>query len=273
MATTPTLLEKYGPWALVTGASSGIGEQFARRLARAGFSLLLVARRAERLRTLEKELGRRRRIEVIGLAEDLTDRAALDRIVAAATARDLGLVVSNAGFGLKGPFELDERAKLEAMFDTNARAPLLLLHALLPGLIKRGRGGIILTGSVEGEAPFPWSSAYAATKAFIHSLGLGLAGELAGTGVDLLVLEPGATDTEALPMQGFAAASIPGLMTAADVAKQALAQLGRTPLHIPGKDNRKLVSAMRRMPKDRLVAFNAANMAGALAASGRPVKR
>ena len=156
MATAPTLVEKYGPWALVTGASSGMGEQFARRLARAGFSLLMVARRAERLRVLEQELGRRRRIEVVGLAEDLADRAALDRIAAAAAARDVGLIVSNAGFGLKGPFERSDRAKVESMFDTNARAPLILLHTLLPGLLRRGKGGIILTGSIEGEAPFPW---------------------------------------------------------------------------------------------------------------------
>jgi len=159
------------------------------------------------------------------------------------------------------------------MFDTNARAPLILLHILLPGLLKRRKGGIILTRSVEGEAPFPWSSAYAATKAFIHSLGLSLSGELAGTGIDLLVHELGATDTEALVLQGLSTAAIPGLMTPEDVAKQALAQLGRTSLHIPGKDNRKLVSKMRRMPKDRLVAFNASNMAAALAASAQPVKR
>jgi uncharacterized protein len=207
------------------------------------------------------------------LTGDLADRAALDGIAAAAAARDIGLIVSNAGFGLKGPFERIERAKLESMLDTNARAPLILLHSLLPGLLKRGKGGIILTGSIEGEAPFPWSSAYAATKAFIHSFGLGLSGELAGTGIDVLVLEPGATDTEALTLQGFSKAAMHGLMAPEEVTKQALAQLGRAPLHIPGKDNRKFVSTMRRMPKPRLVEFNAANMAAALAASGQPIKR
>jgi uncharacterized protein len=273
MAATQALLEKYGPWALVTGASSGIGEQFARRLARAGFSLILVARRTERLRALATQLERRGRNQVETLSEDLAEREALERIASAAKARDLGLIVSNAGFGLKGPFERTERERLESMLDTNVRAPLILLHALLPGLLKRGRGGVILTGSIEGEAPFPWSSAYAATKAFIHNLGLSLSGELVGTGVDLLVLEPGATDTEALVLQGFAKGTLPGLMAPEEVAKQALAQLGRAPLHIPGKDNRKFVSAMRRMPKPRLIEFNAANMAGALAASGQPVKR
>jgi uncharacterized protein len=273
MSTAKALIHHYGPWALVTGASSGIGAQFARRLARAGFSLLLAARRLDRLLALEGELRRRGRVEVEVLGVDLADREAVDRVAAAAAARDVGLVVSNAGFGLKGPFELCDRARLEAMFDTNARAPLLLLHSLLPGMLRRGRGGIILTGSIEGEAPFPWSSAYAATKAFVHCLGLSLSGELEETGIDVLVLEPGPTDTEALTLQGFSPDTLPGLMAADEVAKQALAQLGRKPLHVPGKENRKFVSAMRRMPKPRLIAFNAANMAGALAANGQSVKR
>jgi short-subunit dehydrogenase len=272
MVAAKMLLEKYGPWALVTGASSGIGEQFARRLARAGFSLLLVARRADRLEALARELGKRRRIDVVALAADLADRAAIDRVTAAAASRDLGLIVSNAGLGLKGRFVKLELDALEAMVEVNALAPLRLLHALLPRLLQRGRGGMVLTGSVEGEAPFPWSSAYAATKAFVLSLGLGLSGELEGTGVDLLVLEPGATDTEALRLQGFAPETIPNLMSPAEVARQALAQLGRVALHIPGKENRKFVSAMRRMPKDKLVVFNAANMSAALAASARPAK-
>ena len=271
MSRAAVLREKYGPWALVTGASSGIGEQFARQLARAGFDLLLVARREDRLRDLRAELGQRRRHEVELVVADLADPGAVDQIVSAAAHRDLGLVVSNAGFGLKGPFESHDRARLEAMLNVNARAPLLLAYALLPRLRVRSTAGIIFTGSQEGEAPFPWSSAYAATKAFVHSLGMGLYGELAGTGVDVLVLAPGATDTEALGLQGFDAATLPGLMPPADVARQALRELGRTPLHIPGVDNRKFVAQMRRMPRRRQIEFNASNMAAALAASGRPV--
>jgi short-subunit dehydrogenase len=248
-----------------------MGEEFARRLAREGFSLLLVARRADRLHSLAKELGRRRRIEIVTLAEDLGEREALGRIVAAATSRDVGLVVSNAGFGLKGAHERIPLVKLEAMLAVNARAPMVILHELLPSLLLRGRGGVILTGSVEGEAPFPWSSAYAATKAFVQSLGLGIAGELAGTGVDVLVLEPGATDTEALKLQGFAAETMPGLMKPADVARQALAQLGRVPIFVPGAGNRKMVSMLRRMKKEKLIEANAAAMAAALSASGQTV--
>jgi len=267
------LREKYGPWALITGASSGIGEQFARQLARAGFDLLLVARREDRLRDLRAELGQRRRHEVELVVADLADPGAVDQVVAAASRHDLGLVVSNAGFGLKGPFESHDRTRLEAMLNVNALTPLLLAHALLPRLLRaRATGGIIFTGSQEGEAPFPWSSAYAATKAFVHSLGMGLHGELAGTGIDVLVLAPGATDTEALGLQGFDPATLPGVMPPAEVARQALRELGRTPLHIPGAENRKFVTQLRRMPRRRQIEFNASNMAAALAASGRPVK-
>src|SRR5690606_29093800 len=108
---TRDLKEKYGPWALVTGASSGIGEQFARLLARSGMNLLLVARRGERLESLAQELRRRRRLEVELVVADLAEPDAVDRVVAAVGERDLGLVVSNAGFGLKGDFAASERAR------------------------------------------------------------------------------------------------------------------------------------------------------------------
>lgn len=269
MAKTQELKDKYGPWALVTGASSGIGEQFARLLARSGINLLLVARRAERLEALAKELRRRRGLEVELIVADLAEPDAVDRVVAAVGDRDLGLLVSNAGFGLKGDFAGTARARIEAMFNVNARAPMLLAHALLPRLRARGRGGIVFTGSVEGEAPYPFSAAYAATKAFVHSLGMGLHGELAGSGVDVLVLAPGATDTDAITLQGFKRELMPNLMAPAEVAKQALRQLGEAPLHVPGPENRKYVNMMRRMPREKLIAFNAQTMSAALDASGR----
>ena len=261
----------YGPWALVTGASSGIGEQFARQLARRGLNVLLVARRRERLEALAGELTRRRGPQAEVIAVDLGEATAVDQVLAAVADRDIGLVVSNAGFGLKGAFGSASRATLESMFNVNARTPLLLLHELLPRLRARTKAGIILTGSQEGEAPFPWSAAYAATKAFVHSLGLGLYGELQGTGVDLLVLAPGATDTEAPLLQGFRKEALPPLMPPAEVARQALRQLGRTAFHVPGTENRKFVALLRRMPRDKVIAFNAGNMAAALAASGHPV--
>jgi short-subunit dehydrogenase len=271
MSRTSEFRDRYGPVALVTGASSGIGEQFARQLARRGFDLLLVARRADRLADLARELTRRNGPTVKPIVADLGEPGGVDQVLAALGNCDLGLVVSNAGFGLKGPFLSAGRGELDAMLNVNARTPLMLLHALWPGLLARAHAGVILTGSQEGEAPFPWSAAYGATKAFVHSLGLALYGELAGTGVDLLVLAPGATDTEAPIKQGFAREALPPLMPPADVARQALQQLGRTPFFVPGIQNRKFVTLLKRMPREKAIAFNAANMAAALAASGHPL--
>lgn len=264
-------LRRYGPWALVTGASSGIGEQFARQLAASGLDLVLVARRAERLLALKDDLVAAHGIAVELLIENLAEPRAVDRVLASIGERDVGLLVSNAGFGLKGPFAGHTRAQVEAMFNVNARAPLLLLHGLLPSLAQRPTAGIILTGSQEGEAPFPWSSAYSATKAFVHSLGQSLYGECRGTGIDVLVLAPGATDTEALPLQGFDPRALSGLMSPADVARQALGRLGRVPLHVPGRMNRVFVALLRRLPRRWTIALAGRAMAAALQQAGRPV--
>lgn len=249
---------RYGPWALVTGASSGIGEQFARHLAAAGIHLVLVARRRECLQAIAAELTTRHGVEIDVLDEDLAAPDAADRVAAATAGRDIGLVVSNAGDSLrKREFTADSRAALERMFDLNARFPLLLLHAMVPRLRARGRGGIVLTGSIEGEIPFPYSSAYPATKAFIHSLGQCLYGELAPAGVDVLVLAPGATATAALTRQGLDADEMSNVMTPMDVSGQALRQLGRRPLHVAGRSNRILVGLLRLMPRAWAIAIAA----------------
>jgi uncharacterized protein len=147
-----------------------------------------------------------------------------------------------------------------------------LLHALLPKLRQRSSAGIILTGSIEGEVAFPWSSAYAATKAFVHGFGLSLYGELAGTGVNLLVLAPGSTDTEAGALQGITRENMLGLMTPAEVARQALAELGKKPLHIPGWHNRAFIGFLRKLPRRWSITLAGKGMANALSRSGNPIK-
>lgn len=264
--------KRYGPWALVTGASSGIGESFAKLLARQGFSLILVARREERLRLLQGELLRDHGASSELVIEDLADATAIDRVVAMAKKFDVGLVVSNAGFGLKGGFGSHSAAQLDAMLNVNARAPLMLVHALLPTLRTRATSGIIITGSQEGESPFPWSSAYAATKAFVHNFGLSLYGELHGTGCDVLVLAPGSTDTEAPITQGFKREDLLGLMSPDEVARQALENLGKKPLHIPAWYNQLMVGMMRLLPRRLAIALAGKSMASFLAKGGHPVK-
>lgn len=273
MAIAADFLVKYGPWALVTGASSGIGEQFARLLAKQGFNLLLVARRADRLHTLQTELLQQHGAKVEVIAEDLSDPTAIDRIVAALDGRDVGLLVSNAGFGLKGALNQHDRATLESMLNVNTRAPLFLIHALLPKLRTRKSAGILLTGSQEGEAAFPWSSAYAGTKNFVHGFGLSLYGELQGTGVDVLVLAPGSTESEAHALQGISRDALFGVMTAQEVARQGLENIGRRPLHIPAWYNRLMVHLMRALPRRWAIMLAGNAMEKTMAKSGNPIQK
>lgn len=255
-------VHKYGPWALVTGASAGIGEQFARHLAAAGINLILAARRLDRLQALRDELTAEHGIEVEILSADLSAPDAADRVVEAVGNRDLGLIVSNAGNSLpKGSeFSDDSRASVEAIFNLNTRLPMLLLHSLLPRLKARGCGGIILVGSVEGEIPMPYSSSYPATKAFLHSLGQCLHGELKPAGVDVLVLAPGATATDALTRQGMDPAGMSNVMMPAAVSGLALQQLGHKPFAVAGTSNRIMVGLMRLLPRSWVIAMTTKGM-------------
>ena len=158
--------QKYGPWALVTGASSGIGSAMARQLARQGLNVLLVARRLQRLEELQDELQGSCGVEVACFACDLSDLQQVDALIERCRSLDIGLLVSNAGFGVhKGEFMAVDCQAQEAMYRANSIAPARLCHALLPALVQRGRGGVLFTGSIEGDAAFPYSSAYAAPKA------------------------------------------------------------------------------------------------------------
>ncbi|MBW2387596.1 MAG: SDR family NAD(P)-dependent oxidoreductase [Deltaproteobacteria bacterium] len=253
-----SLLDRYGPCALVTGASSGIGEAFARELAKEGFDLVLVARRKERLEALAAELRASRsaceNVEVLAL--DLTRPDFIDAIVSACEKRDIGLLVSNAGAGAKGAFDETPLDKKHALLELNCRAPMILADQFIPRFKKRGCGGLIITSSIESVVGFPYSATYAATKAFATALGEGLWGELDGSGVDILVLEPGSTDTETLALQGMNAKDMIGLMQPASVARTALDRLGRGPVVIAGRMNRLLVGLLSLLP--RRIAIRAA---------------
>jgi short-subunit dehydrogenase len=242
--------ERFGPVAIVTGASSGIGAAFARELAARGLDLVITARRAALLETLAAEVRAAHGVRVRVLELDLAAPGFVGPLLAACEGEDVGLVVSNAGFGLKGEHHGLDAASLTDMLHVNALAPMLLAHALAPRLIARGRGAFLFTGSIESYLGFPWSSAYAASKAFVTVLGEGLWGELERHGVDVLVLAPGATDTDAPTLQGIDKAKIPGrIMAPAQVVDAALAQLGRRPVYIPGWQNRWLMRLLTALPR------------------------
>src|SRR6202022_526637 len=146
-----------------------------------------------------------------------------------------GLVVSNAGFGLKGSFDSGDPKAMADMLMVNCNTPMLLARGFVPRLRKRAKGGLVLTSSVEGLIGCPYSAAYAASKAFMNSLGEALWGELTPEGIDVLTLCPGATDTEAPRLQGIDPATLRNLMLPDEVARLTLENLGSGPVYIPSE--------------------------------------
>lgn len=232
--------ERYGPWAVVLGASEGIGRAWSLALAREGLDVVLVARRKDKLLATAAEvqaLGR----QAHTLSLDLGERDAGARLAEALAPLDVGLVVYNACFSRIGRFlDLSEDDKV-ATVDVNARGPLLVAHHLAPRLVARGRGGIVLMSSMSGFQGSAMVGVYAATKAFDTVLGEMLWAELGPRGVDVLVCAAGATLTP-----NFMAAT-PGdkqkdalPMPPEDVVAGALRALrkGRGPTFIPGWVNR-----------------------------------
>ena len=223
-AERPSLGERYGEWALVTGASSGIGAEFARAFAREGVSCVLSARREDRLRELASELEKSHHVATRVVAADLAAPDGADRLAAAVADLDLAILVNNAGFGHAGRFDRCDPQRLRDMLQVNCVAPVVLTSKLLPHLLERGRGAIVITGSVAGRQPLPLHGVYSATKAFDSSFGEALWAELRGTGIDVLVLEPGVTATEFHTVSGELAH---GGEPAARVARVALDALGQ----------------------------------------------
>src|SRR3954451_1667726 len=185
--------------ALITGASSGIGEQFARQLAARGHDVVLVARRADRLERLAADLPTQAHAVPCDLA---TDAAALPKRVA-----DLGvevdLLVNNAGFGTSGPFLEHDPARDAMQVRLNCEAVVTLCHAFLPRMVDRRRGGVINVASSAGFQPIPYESVYAATKAFVISFTDALHTELRGTGVRAMAVNPGPVPTERQQVAGY----------------------------------------------------------------------
>ncbi|MFE6860180.1 SDR family NAD(P)-dependent oxidoreductase [Nocardia sp. NPDC057668] len=182
--------------AVVTGASSGIGVALAEELARRGFSLILVARREDRLCALATELNRRFGIEAEVRAIDLSDRGERGKLCDELAARDIAALCNNAGFATYGEMASAEPARERQQVELNSVAVHDLTLAVLPGMLERGAGAILITGSTAGNQPGPNNATYAASKAFANTLAESLHGELAGTGVQCTLLAPGPVRTE-----------------------------------------------------------------------------
>lgn len=231
-----SFLHRYGPWALIAGASEGLGEAFARELAGRGLSLILLARRGDALERLAGELRQRHGVQVHTAAMDLGRADLAEAVRLCVGDREVGLLVYNAAASLIGDFmsqPLDEKLR---MLDVNCRGPLVLAHELGQGMRERRRGGIVLMTSMAGAQGAPLIATYGATKAFNLVLAEGLWDELREQGIDVVGCRAGATRTP-----GYLR-SKPGqdvmLMEPEPVARAALAGLGKGPTVVPGIGNR-----------------------------------
>ncbi len=241
------------PLALVTGASSGIGAEFARQLAERRYDLVLVARSRDRLETLAKELAERRGIDVAVLAADLTLDADLRAVEArVADEERLELLVNNAGMGTVGPFASADAAREEAEIRLNVLALVRLTHSALPKLIARGRGAILNVSSLAALFPAAYNATYGATKAFVNSFTEALFEEVRGTGVSLQALCPGFTRTEFQARAGIDPGEVPGFawMDPDAVVRSSLAALDRRELIcVPGLGYRGLAALTGAIPR------------------------
>lgn len=251
--------ERYGPWAVVTGASSGIGRAVAARLAAGGLNLVLVARSKDALDALAAGWAKEHAIEARVVPLDLAATTGEDALEAATAGLDVGLLVAAAGFGTSGPFlESDLTAELD-MLAVNCRAVVAQAWHFGRRFAERGRGGVVVFGSIVGFQGVPGAAHYAATKAFVQAFAEGLHAELAPRGVDVVSSAPGPAHT------GFAARAgmrMGKAMTPDAVAGPTLAALGRRCTVRPGFLTKFLSYSLATLPRWARVRVMAKVMAG-----------
>ena len=252
---------------LVTGASSGLGEQFARQLAARGSNLVLVARSADRLAALADELRARHRVTATAMPADLSLADDVSRVAAAAATTKVDVLVNNAGFGTYGTFAGLDASREHDEVMVNAVAAVDLAHAVLPGMLVRRRGGIITVASSIAFQPSPRQAVYGATKAFALAFSEALWAETRGSGVRILALCPGPVATGFFASLGDqAATSIIYRRTAdpADIVKAGLRGFDRGAMTvIPGLRTRLLAQGHRFLPRTVM-----ARMTGKMLAPG-----
>lgn len=234
---------QYGQWAVVAGASEGLGAAFAEALAARGHKLLLLARRAEPLEQLGTRLRAAHGVEVLCHAADLATFDPLPLL----QGKEIGVLVCNAAAAFMGPFDTQSLATAEASIDVNCRAPVRFLNAVVPAMVQRRSGALVLLSSLTAFQGAPFISVYGATKAFNLTLAEGLWAELSPHGVHVLAVCPGATLTPNY-LKASKKGAAPGELEPAQVAREALAHLGRGPVMIPGAFNRFAAWMMTLMP-------------------------
>lgn len=241
MPAVPGFAERFGPWALVAGASEGLGQAYAEALAQRGLNLLLLARRSEALEAVAAQLRTSYGVEVATAAVDLAAADLAETLPGCLGDRDIGLLVYDAARTHIEPFADAALDHHLGIVDVNCRGPLALCHALIPGMVQRGRGGIVLMSSMSSLQGSALIASYAASKAFNNVLAESLWEELRPHGISVMACIGGAIDTPSYrhntPVAKQARAMPMAPEAVAEAALKALAA-GRGPLVVPGWVNR-----------------------------------
>jgi short-subunit dehydrogenase len=238
--------DKYGKYALITGASAGIGKEFAYILGEKALDLILVARRDEKLKEIAEEIKNKHKVECLVIKKDLTEENSYKELFDLTIRYDIGLLVNNAGFGYYGRFINQNEEKLKDMLKLNVVTFAMLTRLFAEHFVKRGRGGIILVSSLAAFQPTSGMAQYGATKGFELQLGEALSEEIKGKNVDITILCPGATVTEfQITAEGVPHSG----MNARKVAMCAVNNLGRKVISIPGWQNKITGKLHRFLPR------------------------
>lgn len=251
--TSPIRYEQGPRTALITGASSGIGEAYATKLAELGYDVILVARRQARLEALAAQLATTYEVAAATVAADLTTDEGLNRVAElASTAESLSVLVNNAGFGLPGSFMASPLPQQEEMIRLHVLAVVKLTRAALPMMLAHRRGAIVNVASVMAFYPLAGSVTYGATKSYLHAFTEALHQELAGTGIRVQSLCPGFTRTELQEVADIDRTYMPDFlwMSPEKVVEQSLRDLDNDRvLSVPGLGYRMMVAARRLLPR------------------------
>lgn len=267
-----TFVERYGPWAMVAGASDGVGAAFAGELADRGLNVVLLARRQQVLDEVAAEIARRTGVQTRALAVDLAEPGAAARVIDATDDIDVGFLVYCAGADPDfRPFLAGPVGAAESMIQRNCVVPVQLCHHFAGPMARRGRGGIVIFGSGAGFAGGPNMVAYGATKAFDMVFAEALWTELHDRGVDVLGLILGKTDTPALRKLEHSRGQIPSeghpakdAVPAGEVVAEAFANLTNGPTHLVGDQMRALAQVMGAMTRNDAVKLIAQATAAAM---------
>jgi len=253
------LKTNYGEWAIITGASSGIGLELATLLAEAGFNLVINSRNADSLQKVEAQLKTSAKVAIKVVACDVSEAAGIHKIIEAAQGLNVGLLIASAGYGTSGNFiESSLHAEIN-MLKVNCEALLSLTHYYSQQFVRQKRGGIILMSSMVAFQGTPYAANYAATKAYVQTLAEALAIELKPGGVDVLAAAPGPVDS------GFSQRAnlrMSMSMTPAQVGVPILKALGRKTTVLPGALTKLLVYSLRTVPRWAKVKIMAKVMGG-----------